>query len=472
MNEIFGRSEELDILQDTIDSRESEFLAIIGRRRTGKTFLIKNFYKDKIVFNLTGFQNGTMANQLANFAKEMSIRQKKKVETPKNWQLAFWELTRYIKTLDRKKKKVIFIDELPWLNTAKSGCIIHLGYFWNSFANWENNTILVISGSASSVIINKVFKDRGGLHNRVTKRIYLEPFTLYETKNYLQSRGVKMDFYQLTTLYMAIGGIPHYLKEINKGRSAAQCIQELFFTNQGLLKGEFENLYHALFTNADSCIPIIEALAKSTYGLTRTQLLHAAKVPNAGSTTRILTQLIECGFVEYLLPRGVRSNKGKYLLIDLYSRFYLRFVQNKRINHWMSIANTPQWYSWAGYAFEIVCLMHIEQIKKALGINGISSYHSTFHLKGDDKTKGAQLDLIIDRRDLCINLCEIKFTSKKYSMTKSEADNLRHKVFALERQLPVRKIIFPTLITTYGCTRNMYYLGIITNEVTLEGLFG
>ncbi len=471
MIEIFGRSKEIEILQETLDSRESEFLAITGRRRIGKTFLIKNFYKEKIVFSLTGVQKGTMADQLANFAREMSVRQKKKVEPPKNWQTAFWELEGYIKSLGRKKKKVLFIDELPWLHTARSGCILFLGHFWNSYANWETNTILVISGSATSVIIDKVFNDRGGLHNRVTKRIFLKPFTLFETKSYLQSRGVNMDFYQLTTLYMAIGGIPYYLKEIKKDKSAAQCIQELFFTNQGLLKGEFENLYHALFANAESCIPIIEALAKGTYGLTRTQLLQAAKIPNAGSTTRILTQLIECEFIEYLLPRGVRSNKGKYLLIDLYSRFYLRFVQNKKINHWMTVANTAQWYSWAGYAFEIVCLMHIKQIKKALGISGISSYHSTFYLKGDDQIKGSQLDLIIDRRDRCINLCEIKFTAKRYSMTKAEADNLRHKAFALESQLPVRKLIFPTMITTYGCHRNMHYLGVITNEVTLEGLF-
>jgi uncharacterized protein len=471
MEKVVGREKEMAIFDQAMESDKSEFIAVTGRRRVGKTYLIKKYFEKSFCFSVTGIQNQGKDAQMQAFINELSIRQNKFMSKPKSWIEAFFLLREYLESVKTTKKKVIFIDELPWMDTQRSSFLQIMAHFWNSWAAWEGNIILVICGSATSWIIKKVFNDRGGLHNRVTKRISLKPFTLSETELFLKAKGINLERYQIAQIYMALGGIPFYLNEIIKGESAHQNIDRLCFAEQAPFKKEFDNLYKSLFDKPDNYITIIKALAANNYGLTREALLQKTKLSNAGSTTRLLFDLQESGFIDYISPFGNSNNNGKYVLVDFYSRFYLRFITGNKTKSWLTQHDSSIWKAWAGITFELIYYLHISKIEKALGIEGIYTKHHYLLLKNDTKELNSQIDIVIERADKSINLCEVKFADGEYDLTKAEAENIRQKTWNLQNQLKKRQMIFPTMLTTFGCTRNQHYLGIITNEVKLDDLF-
>jgi uncharacterized protein len=471
MENLVGRSPQIEIFKEALNSGKSEFIAVTGRRRIGKTFLINSFFKDEICFYMTGIQNQPIKVQLRAFANELSHRSKRLVSTPEHWLEAFALLRDYVETVETKKKKVIFLDELPWFDTQKSGFLQIFAHFWNSWAAWEKNIILVIAGSSTSWIVNKVYNDTGGLHNRVTKRIWLEPFKLAETELFLKSKNIHLTQYEIILIYMSIGGVPFYLNEIRQGESAAQCIERLCFQEDGLLKNEFENLYTAIFHKPEAHLRIVKALAQHPYGLGRTELLKQAKITNSGGASSILEELIATGYVEYMLPFGQKVNNGKYILADFYSRFYLNFISNRKIDNWMSHINSTAYNVWGGFAFEWLCHLHKKEIIKALGLSGVQTKTSFLTIKDETGKMTAKIDMLIDRADNVLNLCEIKFSNDIYKLNKTEAEAIRKKVSELQAQLKRRKSIFPTMITTFGCEKNMHYLGLITNQLDMSCMF-
>ena len=325
-----GREKEIAILHKALQSKESEMVSVIGRRRIGKTFLIKHVYQDNIAFELTGTRNAPINEQLQNFLFSLKLATENSIigKPPSNWMEAFFMLINYLKALPKNKKQVVFLDELPWLSTHRSGFLRGLSYFWNSWAV-NQNLVVVICGSAASWMIQKVVNDKGGLHNRITKRLYLQPFTLAETEEYLQSRNIKLNRYHLSQLYMALGGIPHYLKEVEGGKSATQNIEDICFSNTGLLRDEFSNLYAALFDHSDNHVAIVRGLAKRRGGLTRNNLIKEAKIPNGGTITKVLNELSQSGFIEIYMPFGKKSKDKIYRLTDEYSLFYLQFIEKE-----------------------------------------------------------------------------------------------------------------------------------------------
>jgi uncharacterized protein len=471
MKIILGRDEQLEIFEEAMQSKQSEFIAISGRRRIGKTYLVNQYFENEICFYLTGIQDQSTHIQLEAFTNELKKRSKKKVPVPKDWLHAFFSLQDYVASIKTKKKKVIFFDELPWMDTQRSGFIQKFAHFWNSWAAWEKNIILIIAGSSTSWMVKKVYGDRGGLHNRVTKRIWLEPFKLSETEAFFKHKRVNLSRYDMSLLYMAFGGIPYYLNEIKKGESASQCIHRLCFTNGSILKTEFDNLYHSIFNKADAHIKIVKTLAKYNYGLSRNELLKKAKIANSGGSTKILEELTAVGYVQYMIPFGNRSNNGKYILADFYSRFYLNFVENKKIKNWITASNSHQYKVWCGFAFEWLCHYHKDEITHALGIGGVYTNTSYLNIKGENNKINAQIDLLIERADDALNLCEIKFPNKEYKLSYTEAEKIRRKMFHLQTQIKKRQSVFPTMITTFGCTKNQHYLGVINNQVVLDDLF-
>ena len=474
-NIFVGRAKEQEILREALDSKEAEMVAVIGRRRVGKTFLIKETYRENIVFDITGLQHAPLKEQLDNFAFRIGRQAKSKfpVATPTSWLKAFMLLIEYLETLDLAKKKVIFLDELSWLATHKSGFLRGLGFFWNSWAV-NQNVVVVICGSAASWMIKKVVNHRGGLHNRITRRIHLEPFILAETKAYLESRNIHFNHYHIVQLYMAMGGVPHYLKEIRASRSAVQNIDAICFSSLGLLRTEFDNLYSSLFENAENHIKAIRALATSQKGLTRSDIIKASGLSEGGRTTGLLDELIHSGFVSAYYPYGKKKKSKLYRLTDEYSLFYLRFIENKKqegAGTWQYFSQTQEYKTWSGYAYENVCLKHISQIKKALGITGVYSLSSSFYKKGTASERGTQIDLLIDRNDHVINLAEIKFYNKEFSLTKEDAERLRQKMWVFQEASKTNKQLFLTLITTFGLKHNQYSLGLVQQVLKLEDLF-
>lgn len=472
---MIGREKEAAVLRGLLKTRESELVSVIGRRRVGKTFLVQSVLADQIVFEITGIQNASMKEQLENFAITLSLytRSPLPIQTPNSWLDAFRMLILYLESTDAPQKKVIFFDELPWLASSRSGFLNAFGFFWNSWAV-KNNIVVVICGSAASWMIQKVVHNKGGLYNRITKRIHLRPFSLYETELYLKSRGLKLNRYQITELYMAMGGIAHYLKEIELGESIAQNIDRICFDHNGALYDEFGQLYQALFEYAEKHVAIVRALASKWSGLSRSEIIDITGISNGGGLSKTLEELHYSGFITEYLPFGRQKRETLYRLTDEYSLFYLRFIEPMRqegAGVWLSFQQRPVYRAWSGYAFESICLKHLPEIKKALGISGVFSNSSAFYHKGSGNMPGCQIDLLIDRDDQIINLCEIKWSVSEYIITKAYAEELRKKTALFLHYSRVKKQVFITFISTYGLLHNEHSLGLVDKELRLDDLF-
>ena len=470
-----GRVEEQALLRDLYKKSSAELVSITGRRRVGKTRLVKSVFKGEIDFYLTGTQSKSSSHQLGNFAFELGRRNGKRLEqiTPKNWQRAFHELIYYLESIGQDKKLVVFLDELPWLATHRSGFLDAFSFFWNSWAE-DRNILVIICGSAASWMINKVVRNKGGLHNRITQRIQLQPFTLAETSDYLQAKGFNYDAYTFTELYMVMGGIPHYLKELQFGQSNAQNIDRICFNPAGLLHDEFDRLYASLFNNADQHIAIVTTLAGHHNGLTRTQIVKKAKVPDGGKTKRLLEELEFSGFIKSFYAFGKRQKGKIYRLIDGYSLFYLRFIERSRqqgTGSWFAINSSSAYETWRGYAFENVGLQHIPQIKKGIGIAAVSTNVSSFYQKGSGDIPGIQIDLVIDRADRAINLVEFKFYNNTIKLSPAQLQRLQQRARDFQRVTGTKSQVFNTIISPFGISEASNRGGVVAVSLTVDVLF-
>jgi AAA+ ATPase superfamily predicted ATPase len=467
---IVGRENEIIILNSVLKSSQSEMVAVYGRRRVGKTYLVRNCYKKELIFSISGMHNATQHEQLINFSIALKEAKKSRAKSiaPSSWIEAFEELKDFIASQKTKTKKVLFFDELPWLDTPKSNFLHALDLFWNSWATTRNDIVLVICGSAASWIIKKILNDKGGLHNRVTKRIRLMPFTLRETELFFKQKQIKMDRYSITQLYMAIGGIPFYLNEVQKGKSVAQNIEQICFSKDGLLQTEFQNLYKALFNNSDKHVRIIKALAASHQGLTRNAIIKKAKLNTGGSITILLNELQESGFITEIKAQHHKVKNNIFRLTDEYSLFYIKFIEPNLPTHkntWIMLSKESVYKSWCGYAFENCCFKHSEEIKIALGISGIHT--NIFSWQSED----AQIDMLIDRDDRSVNICEIKFYNTMFEINKTYYAILQRKLVAYQSEQKMNKNYFITLLTTFGVKQNYYSNTILDNVLTLDHLF-
>ncbi|MEA3448104.1 MAG: ATP-binding protein [Bacteroidota bacterium] len=468
---LIGRIKEIEILKESEKSNKSELVAVYGRRRIGKTFLIREVYKSRIIFEVTGLHNGTMKDQLKNFYTQLTNsfkKNSKQIKIPNDWSDAFGMLEMCIDNLKGKGKKVIFIDELPWMATKRSKFLMWFENFWNSYCTQRNDLIVVICGSAAAYMVKDIIQNKGGLHNRVTKNIRLLPFNLHETKLFLESRNIKLENYDILLLYMAIGGVPHYLEMIKKGKSVAQNIDSLCFEHGGELLNEFNEVFASLFENSNTHTMMIRALAGTNKGLTRKELLKKCKLQQSGFTSSVLNELIESGFVSQYTPFSKKNRNSLFRLSDEYCMFFLKFIEpNKKTGKgtWEKLSVKQSFKSWTGFAYETICLKHIQQIKNELGIGNVFTIHSSW------KSDTAQIDLVIDRDDNRINLCEIKFYNTVYTINKATHENLRHKIRCFREDVKTRKGVYFTLITSFGLKENSYSLNIIENSITMDCLF-
>lgn len=472
---MIGRKQEIKKIQSLLASKRSEFLAITGRRRVGKTFLIDTLLRDAYCFSMTGIQNGDLNTQLVNFSLKLAEYQD--TDEPifvRNWQIAFLHLKRYLKTLDKNKKQVIFLDELPWIYTARSGFVQLLAHFWNDYLSKESHFILVICGSATSWITQKIINDTGGLHNRVTEIIHLRAFSLSETRDFLNQKRLRLSNQEIAKIYMTLGGIPFYLESLQRGESFAAAIERICFSPQGLLYNEYNNLYQSLFKNPEIHEAIVKALATHQYGLSHQAILQKIGLQSpTGSYHRAIEELQVSDFIEETIPFGKKKRGATFRLVDEYSIFYHRFVKpnQKYVSGiWLQLSASQSFKIWAGYAFEALCHKHIEAIKKALGIGAVFTKISSLSVKGTDDEAGFQIDLLIDRKDDTINLCEIKFYSGPFTITKAYARQLLVKRQRFLEYTKTKKQVFLTFISNYGLVENGHSRDVVDVELVLEDL--
>lgn len=462
---IVGRKEEMKELQRIYDSGSSEFVVVYGRRRVGKTYLIREFFHDDFVFYATGVARGNRTEQLAQFNSSLARYGDSEDQTaPENWFLAFGRLEKLV-AKSRKQRKVIFLDELPWMDTPKSDFVKALEMFWNVWASARNDIVLIVCGSAASWMVGNVIRNRGGLHNRLTCKLKLNPFTLSETKEYFLSQKIKWDNLSIAECYMIFGGIPYYLHLLDKSRSLAQNIDRLFFSESALLEDEFDNLYNSLFAKSEEYVRIVEALAKKKSGFSRDEIVARSGLSNGGGLTRKLDALEQCGFIRKYKAFGEVSYT--FQLIDFFTLFYFQFVKGRNTvdsDTWQHLVATNSYKTWRGLAFEKLCFAHLPKIKSVLGISGVLTNTCSYY------SSQAQVDMIIERADRAVTVCEMKCSDEPYALTKVEYEKIANRLSVL-REYYKRKNIFFAMITSFGLVRNSYAINYVQNEIILDDLF-
>ena len=469
--EIIGRARERRILTRCWDSDRPEFIAVYGRRRVGKTYLITEHFGNKFAFSLTGISGGSMKEQLREFQRSLMKHYQGDVAAPKGWHEAFALLESRIAQDPTLGKKVIFIDELPWLDTHKSGFLPALEHFWNAFASRRPDVLLIVCGSAASWMINNLIDNYGGLHNRVTETIVVEPFPLHDCEAFFLSKGVAFNRMQIAEAYMILGGIPYYMGAMDKMLGLNQNIDLLLFEKNAKLGNEFNRLYHSLFRHAGNHIRAVETLAKSGPGMTRHELSAASGISDGGGLTKVLAELESCGLTGRNSDIRGGRNGDYFKLVDFYSLFYLKYLKNRKNpdpHYWTNYLSDPAHRAWCGYAFERLCMAHIGQIKQRLGISGVITNVCAFRSR--QQKGGAQIDIVIDRRDDTINLCECKYHNKPYALTEMDAADLERKKEAFLRETGAKKSIHMTMITANGLAHNAHRNG-IQAEIVLDDLF-
>ena len=471
MQTIVGRIDEQHRLMMRYESPRSEFVAIFGRRRVGKTFLAKSLFGAEFAFYATGLQGGSAEMQIKNFNDEIFRFGGKALVPATNWLSAFDNLRELIDASPHRDKKVVFLDEISWMGAQDRSFLSALDHFWNRWISSRDDVLLLVCGSATSWIMDNIVNNTGGLHNRLTDQIYLAPFTLKECESYFQEKGIALPRYHILESYMVFGGIPYYLDFFEADRSLAQNIDRTYFAPDAPLKNEYSNLYHSLFANADSYIKVVEALSSVKKGLLRGDIEDKSTIRGGGTLTKILADLVCCGFVQEYLAFGKQKRDRMYQLTDPFSLFHLAFSEKQQRftdNFWLHYSTTPAHSAWSGYAFELVCLLHIQQIKQALGIAGVLTETSSWRSKTTDP--GVQIDLVLDRADRIIHLCEMKFASDTYSIDKAFSRKLREQRTAFLAESRTRKAAHTTLVTTYGLSRNEYSAE-IPFQLTMDDLF-
>lgn len=473
IDHLIGRKNECDRLSQCMAEKNAQLVVIYGRRRVGKTYLIEEFFDGDFSFRMTGEKDSPRISQLRNFANSLSIQTGERVDTPKDWKDAFFMLEQHLSSLDSEKKQVVFFDELPWMDTPNSHFLAELEYFWNGFGSRRHNLVFIVCGSATSWLIENIDHNKGGLFNRLTCRIFLEPFDLRHTEEYLLSRNIQWPRHDICECYMIMGGIPYYLSMLRSDLTYTENIDNMFFRKRAELWDEFSNLYHTLFNNSVNYIKVVEALSKKRMGLTRHEISESTGLPQNGALTRILKSLEDSGFIRINKIYGNRKKNTLYQLSDYYTFFYFRFLKDKKNGDekfWTNSINLPSHHTWAGFSFESLCMDHVKQIKKALEIGGVLSEQSTWFIQSSETNDGAQIDLLIERKDHVINICEMKFSNDEFLIDKTYDKNLRHKIEAFRSATGTKSNLMLTMITTYGVKKNMYS-GIVQREIVMDDLF-
>jgi AAA+ ATPase superfamily predicted ATPase len=469
--ELIGRKQEQYVLQQLVSSDQSEFAALYGRRRVGKTFLVRKFFKDGFAFYVSGLQKAPKREQMDNFNSALSFYGKMPYPKVNSWMEAFRQLIHLLEHSEKRGKKVVFIDELPWMDTPRSGFLTAIDFFWNTWASARYDILFIACGSATSWIVNKLLNNTGGLYNRVTRRMHISPFNLGECEAFFKRKKMAFDRKSVIDAYMIFGGIPYYLEMFEKGLSVSQNIDNMLYKRDAPLKNEFAFLYASLFRHAENHIKIVEALSLKRKGLTRDEIIAATKISNGGGLSMMLEELEQCDFIRRYHSYGKSEQLALYQLVDFYSLYYFNFLKNNKFNDenfWTNYIDNAVRRAWSGYAFEQVCLAHLAQIKQKLGISGVLT--NTRSWKSNDSKTGAQIDLVIERNDRVINLCEMKYADGQFVIDKEYDTNLRNKREAFRAETRTTRALHLVMLTTYGLKHNQYW-GNIQREVTMDDLF-
>ena len=470
---LIGREVECEKLQACLDSKKSQLVIIYGRRRVGKTYLVNQFFNNSFAFKVTGVFDKPKEVQLEVFTQSLNNYFGSTFETPDGWFKAFNILRNQLTTFPKDKKMIVFFDEMPWMDTQKSDFLSAFEWFWNDWGCAQNNIVFLVCGSATSWLVKNIDHNKGGMFNRQNCKLYLEPFNLNQTKKFLLSKNIDWSPYDIAMCYMIMGGIPYYLDLLSNEYTLNQNIDSMFFKRHGALWDEFEHLYNTLFSSSETHIKIVEALSEKRIGLSKKEISEKTNISQNGRLTEMLSNLVSSGFIREYSFYGSKKKQTLYQLSDYYTMFYFKFIkgkQGKDEHFWSNSTASPQVNSWSGFTFEQLCKDHLRQIKHKLGISGVLSYESSWFVQADEDHDGAQIDMLLDRRDHVINVCEIKFSNDEFEIDKDYDLNLKRKINRFREVTNTKKTVLLTMITSFGVKKNMY-VNNVQSQVTLKDLF-
>lgn len=472
---LIGRTQECAQLEECLEDSDAQLIVVYGRRRVGKTYLINEFFNNQFAFKVTGANEEGKDFQIQSFIEEFRRKGFTVSHDLKEWREVFFLLRDYLESLPRDEKQVVFFDEMPWLDSPGSDFLQVFEWFWNDWASTVRNLVFIVCGSAASWMVDHFDRNKGGLFNRQTCRLYLKPFSLLETEEYLLSKNIRWSRYQIAECYMIMGGIPYYLKQLSSRQSFTENIDRIFFTDHGPLWDEFDHLFKTLFVNSEGHVKVVEKLSEKPGGMTRKEIAQKTKIGESGILTIILNNLSLSGFVRISTFYGKKKKDAKYQLSDYYTAFYFRFLKDrhgKDKSFWSHASDLPSRRVWSGLTFEQLCKDHIPQIRRKLGISGMLTEEFVWFTKEDPELNlpGTQIDLVIDRRDQVVHLCEMKFSVNEFLIDKEYDAILRNKLDAFQRKTKGRKTLLITMITTFGVRKNMYS-NLVQSEVVLDDLF-
>ena len=471
---LISREKECRLLQHSLESDRSELIVVSGRRRIGKTYLIDTFFKRKYDFTFVGEHDTPTKRQIQNFMRALQKQSGRKQPSVRDWYDAFNALEDYLESISGNRKKIIFIDEMPWMDARRSSFVRALENFWNGWANRRKDIVLIATGSSTSWMADKLLGNKGGLHARVTCNLHLSPFSLHDTEAYLRSVKCKWDRYQVLQCYMTFGGIPFYLSLLNPKQSLAENIDRLFFSPDSQLKNEFDELYTALFPEAESYTNIVKLLSENKCGLNREEISKATGLEGS-YLTQVIKNLMRSDFVTLYNHYDCKKRAAVYKLTDFFTLFYYKFgamFDSKNPKWWSQNLRSQSVLSWMGLSFELVCLCHPMQIKESLGIAGINSEFYTWKSNANPQKHipGFQIDMIIKRADRVIHLCEMKFSTQAYRVDGKYEEELRKRMAYFDIATGNKMTLLNTFVTTYGIVGSKY-ASIVDCEVTMDGLF-
>lgn len=481
VSNIIGRTREIAELQRLYNSHKSEFIAIYGRRRVGKSFLVNEVFGKKIVFSAVGtyIKDGDKdfvsyrQSQLDHFYDALLLSGLSKTEhRPTNWRECFLLLRKLLEQ-KRSRRKVIFFDELPWLAGPQSAeMIAELGYFWNSWADRQRNIVLVACGSATSWMLDNVIHDYGGLHNRLTQILKLQPFTLAECEKYYKSHGFHLSRYEMCISYMALGGIPYYLDKLRPDQTISENIDRIFYADE-LIHLEFKDVYAGLYASKDRYVDVVKAIGSQFYGITQAEISSMVGIKTGGSLSKLLDNLEESGIIRNYPRYGKQRVEKVYQLQDFFSLFYLRFINGKQVKAggWNSIDRSGTFNNWTGDTFELLCITHLPQIQEALRLPSVDRHYCWRGTSPDDN--GAQIDLLIESNAARTDyLCEMKFYGSLFTIDKATRDNIQNKIdaFAASKMHNKTHSLQVVLVTTMGLSRGEHS-SLVNRTLTLNDLF-
>lgn len=472
MEKLIGRTVEQQELLRYMESGRAEFIAVYGRRRVGKTFLIRKLFGTEFAFEVSGTIGGKRNEQMFNFVQSLRRYGYEGNEIPTTWNEAFDLLQRLLQPKAEAGRCILFFDELPCFDTPRAGFVRAFDHFWNGWASHYPGIKLIVCGSATSWMVDNIIDNHGGLHNRITHELHLSPFTLAETEQYCTAYGFTWSRLAILQVYMAMGGIPYYLSLLDNTQSPAQNIDRLLFGEHGELHGEYNRLFRSLFAAPDIYMDIITTLAENKQGMSREEIASKVKLTSNGRLTKLLNNLVNCDFIRrfHTKDKKIKANTHLYQLTDMFVLFHHTFAKRATTDphYWSNTIGSPSMSTWLGLAFERVCMLHIPQIKQALGISGIHTEYYAWRSK--HSTPATQIDLIIERADQIINLCEVKYSEYPYTIDKNEDTRMRMRIGTFSSETSCRKGILPTFITTFGLNRNAHS-GLVASEVTMDDLF-